>query len=79
VAVKGVAEMKKLTNLLLKHYNIRKIRGNPYHAGSNGVIERGYRQIADALSKLVLETGPGIAAEVRVRTGKTVLFGSRTV
>jgi len=46
------AEHMKWTDLLLKHYNIRKITATPYHAASNGVIEEGHRPIADALSKL---------------------------
>jgi transposase-like protein len=52
VVVDGGAENKKWTDLLLKRYNIRKITVTPYHAAANGVIERGHRPIADALSKL---------------------------
>jgi len=39
------------TDILLRHYNIPKITGTPYHATANGVIERGQRPIADTLSK----------------------------
>jgi hypothetical protein len=52
VVLEGGAENKKWTDLLLKRYNIRKITVTPYHAATNGVIERGHRPIADALSKL---------------------------
>ena len=48
----GGAENKKCTDLLLKCYNIRKITETPYHAAANGVIDRGQRPIADALSQL---------------------------
>jgi hypothetical protein len=52
VVVDGGAENKKWTDLLLKRYNIRNITITPDHAAANGVIDRGYRPIADALSKL---------------------------
>jgi hypothetical protein len=52
VVVDGGAENKKWIDLRLKHYNIRKITVTPYHTAANGVIERGHRPIADALSKL---------------------------
>ena len=48
----GGAEKEKWTDHLLKRYIIRKIAVTPYHAAANGVIERGHRPIADALSKL---------------------------
>jgi len=51
VAVDGGAKTKKRTNIRLKCYNIWIIATNLYHAAANGVIERGYRPIADALSK----------------------------
>jgi len=52
VGADGGPENKKWTDLLLKRYNIRKITVTPYPAAANGVIERGHRPIADALSKL---------------------------
>jgi len=52
VVVDRGVENKKCTDLLLKCYNIRKITVTPYHAATNGVIEREHRPIADALSKL---------------------------
>jgi hypothetical protein len=53
VVVDGGAENKKWTDLLRQRYNIRKITVTQYHATTNGVIERGHRPIADALSKLM--------------------------
>jgi hypothetical protein len=52
VVVDGGAANTKWTDLLFKRYNMRKITVTPYHAAANGVIERGHRPIADALSKL---------------------------
>jgi hypothetical protein len=52
MVVDGGAENEKSTDHCLKHYNIRKITVTPYHAAANAIIERGYRPIADALSKL---------------------------
>jgi hypothetical protein len=52
VVVDGGAQNKNGTDLLLKCYNIQKITITPYHAATNGVIERGHRLIADALCKL---------------------------
>jgi len=53
VVVDGGAEIKKWTDLLLIRYNFRKITVTPYHAANDGVIERGHRPIADALSRLM--------------------------
>ena len=50
--MEGGAENQNWTDLLLKRYNSWKITVTPYHAAANGVIERGHRPIADALSKL---------------------------
>jgi hypothetical protein len=40
------------TDLILKHYTIRKITVTVYHSAANIVIERAHRPIADALSTL---------------------------
>jgi hypothetical protein len=51
VVVYRDAENRKWTDLFLKRYNIQKIALTLSHAAINGVLERRYRPIADAICK----------------------------
>lgn len=53
----GGPENQLLTKELLRRYNVKNIQVAPYHPQSNGLVERGHRNIVDALSKLTAPKG----------------------
>jgi len=56
-----------------KKYRIKRVQVSAYHPPANGMIERGYKPITDALAKL---TDGGLRSWVRNLS--TMLFADRT-
>lgn len=73
MVVDGGPENKDMTEALTNRYNIRRVVTSAYHLQANGLVERGYAPVVNALSKM---TGGGLVGQVRHLP--TVLWADRT-